>query len=55
MTFLSLHLFPATFRIEVRSDLSVETNALGERWFSIADDAKRSTSTQFDIFSAAIR
>lgn len=50
-------LFPflsASFRLEIRSNLFVETDALGERRFAIADDAKRSASTQFDIFSAAV-
>lgn len=50
-----LYFLLATFRIEIRSNLFVETDALGERRLANANDAERSTSTQFDIFGAAVR
>lgn len=50
-----VYCLPASLRIEIRSNLFVETDALGERRFANANDAERGTSTQFDIFRTALR
>lgn len=52
--FCKILVFLATFPAEIRSNLPVKTDSLGERWLSKSYDAQRSPFTQSNILGATV-